>query len=128
MLESIPQVLILLCLCGQEPKLISGHNYFYNYTLLNTFFFATLFTSVISAAKGIASFLLEGPCKLLSKKGLSGGLGTMGFFFLYLNITSTLLGKGFLLAGAYGAASNADEKVVLYWACFNLLPQLILVS
>ena len=135
-MESIPQVLILLCLSGQEPKLITGQEHFDGRTF-NTFFFAKFSISVISAAKGIASFLLEGPCKLLSKKGLFGGMGTMGFFFLCLNITTTSLGKGFLLGATYGAYlygtaesiySHSNETIVLYWACFNLLPQLILVS
>ena len=119
----------MLCLWGIHPKLITGQK-FIEYGI-NSFFFATFIMSLISASKGIASFLLEGPCKLLPKKGLFGGMGTMGFIFLCLNVTSTIVGKGFLLFGAYDVASrnsNADGTVALYWVCFNLLPQLILVS
>ena len=119
---------ILLCLWGIHPKLISGDEKFGS-PYENPLFFATFITSLISASKGIASFLLEGPCKLLPKKGLFGGMGTMGFIFLCLNVTFTIVGKGFLLGIAYSWAGNrADVKVVLYWACFNVLPQFILVS
>ena len=90
---------ILLCLWGQHPRLITGKFAFYG---IDPLFFATFATSLISAAKGIASFLLEGPCKLVPKKGLFGGMGTMGYIFLCLNITSMLLGKGLMLAFSYG--------------------------
>ena len=130
LLESVPQVHILLCFWGIHPRLITGQNRisFYN---LDSLFFATFLTSLVSAAKGIASFLLEGPCKLLPQKGLFGGMGTMGFIFLSLNITSTLLGKAFLLFISYEGIAydfkDPNGKVILYWALFNLIPQLIMV-
>ena len=96
----MPQVHILLCLWAQNPKLITGQRKF-RLTDIDPLFFATFITSLFSAAKGIASFLLEGPCKLVPKKGLFGGLGTMGFIFLCLNITSILIGKGLMLASSY---------------------------
>ena len=157
LIESVPQIHILLCLWAQNPKLITGQQYF-GFAGIDPFFCATLVTSIISAAKGIVSFLLEGPCKLVPKKGLFGGLGTMGFIFLCLNITSILIGKGLMLASSYylGIGRNfrktkvnaanvskipqfrthiailhnffQDYTVVIYWACFNILPQFILVS
>ena len=129
LLESIPQVHILLCLWGIHPKLITGNSHG-SRNPQNNLFLATFFTSLISAAKGIASFLQKGPCRLVSDIGLFGGMGTMGFIFLCLNISLTLVGKNFLLFWAYNIAgrSNSDEKVMLYWACFNIVPQFILVS
>ena len=61
------------------------------------FFLATFISSVFSASKGIAGFLLHGPCKLVPTDGLFGGMGKLGFILLVLNIASTLCGKGVLL-------------------------------
>ena len=88
-LESIPQVFIILCLWLQNPQLISGQH-----LLEKIFFIATFVTSVISAAKGLADFLLNGPCKLLPNDGLCGGMGKMGYIFLLINIALTLCAKG----------------------------------
>ena len=90
---------ILLCLWGQNPGLISGQRRFD--LLDNPLFFATLLTSFTSAAKGIASFLLNGPCTMIPKKGLFGGMGTMGFIFLFFNIASTLVVKGAMLVFSF---------------------------
>ena len=107
LIESVPQVHILICLWAQNPRLITGHWRFGLYGIdPDPLFCATFVTSLISAAKGIASFLLEGPCKLVPKKGLFGGMGTMGYIFLCLNITSTLIGKGFMLAVSFDNGSN----------------------
>ena len=93
---------ILLCFWVQNPQLITGQRYLALWdNQIDPLFFATFITSVISAAKGIASFFLEGPCKMVPKEGLVGGMGTMGFIFLCLNITSTLIGKGSMLAISY---------------------------
>jgi len=134
-IESVPQVHILLCLVGMNPILITGKSFrvvgfdFYGAPL----FFATFVTSIISASKGIASFLLDGPCKLVPKNGLFGGLGTMGFIFLWLNIIATLLGKGSVLAYSYTLYGGPlqylqykDYIYAIYWVCFYLLPQFIL--
>ena len=145
---------ILLCLWG-TTGLISGHHRFSLFSVLhNPLFFATLLSSFITAAKGIASFLLIGPCALVPKKGLFGGMGTMGFIFLFFNIASTLLIKSSMLAISfydnlvvfewvntandskyttiqtihYGTIYHFQASFVIYWSCFNLLPQLILVS
>ena len=61
------------------------------------FFLATFISSVFSASKGIAGFLLHGPCKLVPTDGLFGGMGKLGFILLVLNIASTICGKGVLL-------------------------------
>ena len=68
-LESLPQVFIILCLWRQNPQLISGQS-----ASENIFFYATFASSVLSAAKGLADFLLNGPCKLLPNDGLFGGM------------------------------------------------------
>ena len=104
---------ILLCLWGQNPRLITGQTYFNLLWYIDPLFFATFVTSIISSAKGIASFLLEGPCKLVPKKGLFGGMGTMGYIFLCLNITSTLIGKGLMLAFSFDRTivERTDRKV-----------------
>ena len=99
---------IFLCLWALNPKLITG-KYEFNPLDSDSLFFATFATSVISASKGIASFLLDGPCKLVPKNGLFGGLGTMGFIFLCLNITFTLIGKGFNLAVSSGVLNSTIE-------------------
>ena len=72
-MESLPQVFVILSLWGQNPELILGRN-----TSEAIFFIATFASSVLSAAKGMADFLLNGPCKLLPNDGLFGGMGKMG--------------------------------------------------
>ena len=91
-LESLPQVLVILCLWGQSPELIRGRS-----GLESIFFTATFASSVFSAAKGLTDFLLYGPCKLLPNDGLFGGMGKMGYIFLLINIAFTICGKGIYL-------------------------------
>ena len=110
-IESVPQVHILLCLWGQNPKLITGQSDI-GFDHIDPLFFATFTTSVISASKGMASFLLDGPCKLVPKNGLFGGLGSMGFIFLCLNIIATLIGKGLMLAFTYNRPP--EQRVSTY--------------
>ena len=62
------------------------------------FFLATFISSVFTASKGIAGFLLHGPCKLVPTDGPFGGMGKLGFILLVFNIATTLCGKGILLA------------------------------
>ena len=69
---------------------------------MGAFFIATFASSVFSASKGIAGFLLHGPCKLVPTDGLFGGMGKLGFILLVLNIASTLCGKGVLLGLLFG--------------------------
>ena len=88
-LESLPQVLVLLCLWRKNPQLLSGQN-----TSEKIFFIATFSSSVFSAAKGFTDFLLNGPCKLLPNDGLFAGLGKMGYVFLLINIAITICAKG----------------------------------
>ena len=88
-LESLPQVSILWCLYYKKPLLLSGQN-----TTENILFVATFSSSVFSATKGLADFLLNGPCKLLPNDGLCGGMGKMGYIFLLINIALTLCAKG----------------------------------
>ena len=53
---------------------------------------------MFSAAKGLADFLLNGPCKLLPNDGLFGGMGKMGYIFVLINIATTICGKGISLS------------------------------
>ena len=97
-LESLPQVHILLCLWGKNPDLfIVGQG---SEALL---FWAAVASSVISAAKGIADFLLFGPCNLVPRDGFAEGRVKMGFIFLLLNIISTMCGKGVILGSSIAA-------------------------
>ena len=112
-IESVPQVHILLSLWGLNPKLITGQLNFEIYDI-DPLFLATFATSLISASKGIASFLMDGPCKLVPKNGLFGGLGTMGFIFLCLNIIATLISKGLMLAFAFSEDRPGGVKVSTY--------------
>ena len=65
-----------------------------NYVL----FWTTFSLSVFSATFGIAKFLKVGPCRLVSSHGPLGGIGSIGFLTLMLNIASTLVLKGNMLA------------------------------
>ena len=112
----------MLCLWGQNPKLITGH-FEFAFWGVDPFFIATFATSLISASKGLASFLMDGPCKLVPKNRLFGGLGTMGFIFLCLNIIATLIGKGLMLAVSYSSLTRGP-KVSIY----NLEHMIILIT
>ena len=118
-LESLPQVHIILCLWGQNPQLISGRN-----MSEISLFIATFVSSVFSASKGLGDFLLNGPCKLLPNDGLVGGMGKMGYIFLLINIAFTLCAKGISLGLERINMSVIHCRV----ACFNILPQFIMVS
>ena len=66
-------------------------------------FFASFISSVFCATLGIAKFLKVGPCPLVPDEGFLGGHVYMGYVLLFINIGSTILGKGFTLA-AMGVA------------------------
>ena len=95
-LEAVPQVLIIFILWGysgwESWELTSGRS-----KQEGVFFLASFTSSVFSASKGIAGFLLHGPCKIVPADGLFGGMGKLGFILLVINIASTLCGKGVLL-------------------------------
>ena len=82
----MPQVFILFTLVQQNPDVIFGGD--------ATWFWMTFSTSIASAAKGIATLLKEGPCKLVPNQGLLGGYGLIGFILLFFNVGITLFGKG----------------------------------
>ena len=76
----------------------------------------TLLSSVLSSSKGIADFLLIGPCKLLTRDGPLSGILTCGYILLTCNIYVCMLAKFELLAFAYGGYGEAygkpyDDKV-----------------
>ena len=109
-LESIPQVHIILCLWGQNPQLISGRN-----ISERSLFIATFVSSVFSAAKGLGDFLLNGPCKLVPNDGLFGGMGKMGYIFLVINIAATICGKGLTLFGVKDVHTVSLLIIFLYY-------------
>ena len=94
-------------------------------------YMATFISSLLSAAKGIASFLMDGPCILLSKEGPLGGMGKMGFIFLYINILITMMAKGLLIYFGYSDPNNLkleSPKPAINWIFSILFPHLLLVS
>ena len=94
----MPQVHIILILWGFFGRRLTGFRWpSVSISSEGAFFLATFTSSVFSASKGIAGFLLHGPCKLVPTDGHFGGMGKLGFILLLLNIASTLCGKGFLL-------------------------------
>ena len=94
----MPQVHIILILWGFFGRRLTGFRWpSVSISSEGAFFLATFTSSVFSASKGIAGFLLHGPCKLVPTDGLFGGMGKLGFILLLLNIASTLCGKGVLL-------------------------------
>ena len=96
-LESIPQIHILLVILSQTLT-NSSHELVVGKSRSDQILFWTTFSlSVFSATFGIAKFLKVGPCCLVSSHGPLGGLGSIGFLTLMLNIASTLLLKGILL-------------------------------
>ena len=87
-----------------HPKLISGQPQIISITPTfvplyapDLLFVVTFLTSVFSASKGMADFLMNGPCKLIPNTGLFGGMGRMGYILLFVNISLTLFGKGMLI-------------------------------
>ena len=93
------------------------------------FFILTFTLSVVSASKGLADFLLHGPCKLLPTTGNFNGMGTVGYLLLFLNICFTMVAKGLVaMPWTLIGSGHAQEIVPFLWTLFNILPQLILVS
>ena len=115
-LESLLQVCILWCLYSNNPnpQLLSGQN-----TTENVLFIATFSSSLFSAAKGLADFLLNGPCKLLPNDGLFGGMGKMGYIFLLINIAFTLCAKGATFEITYYPHSIKNVSLFLTYININ---------
>ena len=106
-----------------EPRMIAGQDKFsITYRGLgvdmNPWFLATFFSSLFSAAKGIAQFLLHGPCTLLTKDGHFSGMGTFGFLLLTLNIILSIVCKlelgGLAYGGYFKSQSIFDHKVSFF--------------
>ena len=97
-LEAIPQTHILMIMFLEIPGIFTGTSYQTTYL-----FFASFISSVFCATLGIAKFLKVGPCPLVPDEGFLGGHMNMGYILLFINIGSTILGKGFTLA-AMGVA------------------------
>ena len=59
----------------------------------DSFFLATFFTSIFSAAFGMTKLLKVGPCSIVPRNKYG-----LGFFLSFLSILFGLVGKGFQLA------------------------------
>ena len=116
---------ILVCIwatAGGKTPIVDGSN---------PLFFATFFTSVFSAAFGMAKFLKNGPCRVVPSIGCLSGYGHLGFIFVFVSILFVLVGKGLALAFVLLRGSKITKTLlieVLVGLCFNWLPQVILVS
>ena len=110
-LESVPQAHIMLVFMGQNYRLFFGYGHSIGQTV---FFFATFASSVFSASKGIAGFLLHGPCKLVPTDGLFGGMGKLGFILLVLNIATTICGKGAVLGLLYNRPGAVSFTTLVF--------------
>ena len=99
-------------------------------------FWITFSSSVLAATIGIAKFLKTGPCKLIPDQGPMNGHGTLGFVLLTINIATTIVSKGVMLA-AIGAGYHGEQilsndpnedKTVALWIYICYLPQFLYVS
>ena len=117
----MPQVFILFSLVLQNPDVIFGGD--------TTLFWVTFGTSILSASKGIATLLKEGPCKLVPNQGVLGGYGQIGFILVFVNIAVTLLGKGLSIGIFFTDEDPTNVQPIKYmqWACLAFLPNLIFV-
>ena len=127
-MEAVPQVHIMLILWGflgrKLTGSIEGPDSIRSIDQEGAFFLATFISSVFSASKGIAGFLLHGPCKLVPTDGLFGGMGKLGFILLLLNIASTLCGKGVLLGFLFTHSGVSMSGMLMatslrYWRLQN---------
>ena len=128
-LEALPQIHILLILFILNP--------YVTYYLDEKLFIATFGTSLLTATFGIAKFLKTGPSRLVPDQGPLGGHGTLAFLLLMLNVASTIVSKGIMLA-ALGWGINDhwigepltmnDSLVVGVWIAICYLPQLVNVG
>ena len=126
---------IVLCIWGFRSDLLFKDNFGYRRAGFFDSFEFLIFSytlSVVSASKGLADFLLHGPCKLLPTNGKLDGMGTVGYLLLFLNIAATMVAKGFFLIAGIGIAEARNSEfrklVPIIWASLNILPQFIMVS
>ena len=108
-----------------ERKMIMGLN--------PNLFYATYFSSLVTASLGIDKFLKTGPCRLVPDQGPLGGYATLGFALLIFNIASTIVCKGMMMNPIIAIFLDMFEfpefpKVIGVWLAFCYLPQLIYVS
>ena len=120
-------------LMSGQPQIISITPTFVPLYAPDLLFVVTFLTSVFSASKGMADFLMNGPCKLIPNTGLFGGMGRMGYILLFINISLTLFGKGMLIGyifseDRYYNYNMKDYKLIIFWTFLNVFPQLLLVS
>ena len=102
-LESLIQAHIILFIWGSNYDILFEPPWNYSkysdsgFFGSGPFFILTFTLSGLSAAKGLAGFLLHGPCKLLPTTEKFDGMGSVGYLLLFLNIVITMVAKGFVL-------------------------------
>lgn len=95
-------------------------------------FFATFSSSVFSATLGIAKYLKDGPCRLVSDEGFLGGHANIGFILLLVNIASIIVGKCLVLYaitqnGAISPNFTVSYTIVLWVAICYFLPLIYVI-
>ena len=94
--------------------------------ITDSFFLATFFTSIFSAAFGMTKLLKVGPCSIVPRNKYG-----LGFFLSFLSILFGLVGKGLLLAFMVLAPFETDSVKkfgigVCLGTCY--LPPIVFVS
>ena len=89
-------------------------------------FIVTLVSSIISASFGISKFLKVGPCRLVSS-----GYVSMGFIVLFLNVFSTIVSKGWMLAisqSVVGGFTANDNDDLIKYGMKIVIPMIFLLN
>ena len=95
-------------------------------------FFATFSSSVFSATLGIAKYLKDGPCRLVSDEGLLGGHANISFILLLVNIASIIVGKCLVLYaitqnGSISPNFTVSYTIALWVAICYFLPMIYVI-
>ena len=117
----MPQVIILFSL--YKSLYIDAYG-LYKRDWIDGYGGVTFFTSLVSAGKGIATLLKEGPLKLVPSQGLLGGYCQIGFILVFVNVVATLVGKIMVFSVLFAFAIVLSGFQV---ACLAFLPNLIFV-
>ena len=101
-----------------------------NSDFVNTKFYLSFVTSVVSATLGLSKVLLKGPVKLVpSNRGFLGGYVQLPFFLLYWSVFTCLVGKAAWLPFAMLGSLGSDGEIhALVWFAMMIAPQATMVS
>ena len=92
-LESLPSVFVMAM--AWSATRFSQSNYTAVLGDSPTQFYVTFSISVLTSTLGITKYLLKGPFRILPEKGFLNGMITCRFFFLYITIVMSVMGKVF---------------------------------